>query len=296
MVARHYSKLVGEYARRKSRFIKLFNFVGCRVTNAFSDINGKAARKIIEALLAGVANLYEVVEVYSKRLRKSSEEIVDVLQFAITKPIQKQLQSMMVELDHSKAEIDAQLDRQREMQADDQELVEMLTCIPGIKEPAARLILAEISNDLSSFPNSEHFASWASVCSGNNESARKSRNAHAAKGNRHLRSILIECAQAVGISKSGPLRQRFQTFKERRGHRRAVVAIAHLLLWIIFNVIRRRRAYQLADQHQESQALREVRVNRYLNSVRNIKRLNYEILKNGVLLNKETGAVVALEP
>lgn len=292
MIARYYSKLVGDFARRKSRFIKLFNFAGCRVTNAFSDINGKSARKIVEAFLAGANDLYAVVEQYGKRLRKSPEEIVDALQFAISEPIRKQLLSMRTGLDRAESEIATQFELLREMQAGDQALIDLIMDIPGIKEPAARLILAEVSNDLSSFPNSEHFASWAGVCPGNNESAGKSRNARAAKGNRHLRSVLIECAQAVGISKNNPLGPRFQAFKERRGHRRAVVATAHLLLRIIYNVIRGRKTYR----YRRYQALRKVRVSRYLNSVRNVKGLNFEILEHGVLLNKETGAIVALSP
>lgn len=70
MVARQYSNLVRELARNKARYIKVFNFVGCRVTNAFSDINGKAARAIVEAFPAGEADLVEIIAEHGKRLRR----------------------------------------------------------------------------------------------------------------------------------------------------------------------------------------------------------------------------------
>ena len=70
MVARQHSNLVRELARNKARYIKVFNFVGCRVTNALSDIDGKAARAIVEAFPAGEADLVEIIAEHGKRLRR----------------------------------------------------------------------------------------------------------------------------------------------------------------------------------------------------------------------------------
>lgn len=76
-------------------------------------------------------------------------------------------------LDFLQSAIAAQLELLRKMQSQDRPLVDVLMTIPVIKEPAARLILAQISDDPTSFPNTEHFASWVGVCPGNNESAGK---------------------------------------------------------------------------------------------------------------------------
>ena len=76
-------------------------------------------------------------------------------------------------LDFLQSAIAAQLELLRKMQSQDRPLVDVLMTIPGIKEPAARLIVAQISDDPTSVPNTEHFASWVGGCPGNNESAGK---------------------------------------------------------------------------------------------------------------------------
>lgn len=292
MIARQYSNLIKELARNKARYIKVFNFVGCRISNAFSDINGKAARAIVKAYLTEKADLVEIIGQHGKRLRRDPEEIAEALRFVISDPLREELLLIRQHLDFLESAIAAQFELLRKMQSQDQPLLDILMGIPGLKEAAARLILAEISDDLTSFPNAEHFSSWCGVCPGNNESAGKRRYGHAAKGNRHLRAVLIECAQAIGLSKNNPLRERFQAFKERRGHRRAVLATAHILLKLIYSLIRHRTAYQAVPTN----ALRKVRLRRYQTSVRNVKQLKYSILEHGVLCHKTKGAIVALSP
>ena len=170
-------------------------------------------------------------------------------------------------------------------------MLERLIKIPGIREVVARLILAEVTDDVSSFPNAERFASWAGLCPGNNESAGKRSSAAAAKGNKWLRRVLVECAQAVALSGSSPLRSRFLALKMRRGYRRAVVAIAHFLLRIIYALIKTGRCYVSRASHM----LRKLRIERYSRCVNDIRRENFEIHANGLLVDKDTGAPEVLE-
>lgn len=81
------------------------------------------------------------------------------------------------------------------------------------------MIFDEVTNDLSGFPDAAHLASWVGVCPGTKESAGKRYSGRAAKGNRYLRRILVECSHAIGLM--------------RKGTRRAVVAVAHHLVKII---------------------------------------------------------------
>ena len=95
------------------------------------------------------------------------------------------------------------------------------------------MIFDEVTNDLSGFPDAAHLASWVGVCPGTKESAGKRYSGRAAKGNRYLRRILVECSHAIGLMRKGTLYSLFQSFKERKGTRRAVVTVAHHLVKII---------------------------------------------------------------
>lgn len=290
MVARQYRKLTSDHARCQARFLKLFNFVGCRLSNAFSDTNGKAAKAILQDFLETDTPLVKLIQEHGARLRRKPEDIVDALSFEISDDMRQQLKLLRKHLDSLEEFKSQQMQLLEKMQRNDQPHIERLMSIPGIKETAARLIFAEVTDDLSSFPNSEHFASWAGVCPGNNESAGKRRSGHAAKGNRYLRSALTECSQAISRMKQGELRKLFQAFKERRGHKRAIVALAHRLLVIIYSLIKQGKIYE----EKPTDALDKARVNRLLQSIANLVALRYMFLNTGEVVNKETGEIAAV--
>jgi transposase len=117
--------------------------------------------------------------------------------------------------------------------------LERLDEIPGIGRRAAEQILAETGTDLSRFPSSAHFASWARVCPGNNESAGKRRPASIGGGNRWLRSALLEAAWTVTHpGKETFFTARYRRIAARRGKKRAAVAIAHSLLIAVYHVLK----------------------------------------------------------
>ena len=178
------------------------------------------------------------------------------------------------------------------MQANYQPWINRLMTVPGIKERAARVIFDEVTNDLSGFPDAAHLASWVGVCPGTKESAGKRYSGRAAKGNRYLRRILVECSQAIGLMRKGALYSLFQAFKERKGSRRAVVAMAHHLVKIIYCLFTKGGNFEA----QSTDALTKVRKQKYLSAVANIKKQNFEILTSGSLVDKATGAITTVDP
>lgn len=94
------------------------------------------------------------------------------------------------------------------------------------------------------FPSAGHLASWAGLCPGNNESAGKHKSGKTRKGDRWLRSGLVEAALAATRSRDTYLSAQYQRIVKRRGHRRAVIAVAHTLLGIAYHVIRSPKTYQ----------------------------------------------------
>lgn len=292
-ISRLLIKMTAELSRARSRYLKTLNFVGCRVSSVFSDSRGKAAKAILEVYCQGdLSALPKAIEDNCGRLRKSPEEILDALNFSISPSIAETLRIQHQHMKDIEARCGDLYDLLCQIQSKYKKYIDMLTSIPGIKERAARLMFSEITNDLDSFSDAEHFASWAGVCPGNKESAGKRYSGHAAKGNKYLRAILVECGQAIGLMRRGFLKSLFQSFKETKGTRRAVVAIAHRLIRIIFRLFTRNEMYV----ENETDALTKVRVRKYIKSAVNVKAQNFDIAEHGILIDKATGALIALTP
>ncbi|QJD29599.1 transposase [Methylococcus geothermalis] len=115
--------------------------------------------------------------------------------------------------------------------------------IPGIDDMAAAMILIEIGDDLSRFGSADRLASWAALCPGNNESAGKRKSGKTRKGNTIVRYLLCEAANAARRTKS-VFASKYNGLVIRRGHKKAIVALAHKLIRTIFFVLNRRLPYR----------------------------------------------------
>ena len=105
----------------------------------------------------------------------------------------------------------------------------VLLSIPGIQRRTAEVVIAEIGTDMTRFPTSRHLASWAGLCPGNNESAGKRKHGRTTKGSPWLRTALVEAA--LGATRNnGYLQAKYRRVRSRRGHQRAVIAVAHAQL------------------------------------------------------------------
>ena len=116
-------------------------------------------------------------------------------------------------------------------------LLALLITIPGVSQRTAEVILAEVGTDMGQFPSAGHLASWAGICPGNNESAGKHRAGTTRKGSRWLRVALIEAANAAARGKGTYLASQYARLKGRRGHKKAIVAVAHSILVIAWHLL-----------------------------------------------------------
>jgi transposase len=124
------------------------------------------------------------------------------------------------------------------------EAAERLTTIPGVDQRTAEVVVAEIGTDMGQFPTAGHLASWAGMCPGNNESAGKRKSGKTTKGSRWLRQVLTQAAWAASHTKGTYLAAQYRRLSQRRGCKRALVAVGHTLLVIIYHVLKRGTTYQ----------------------------------------------------
>jgi transposase len=121
--------------------------------------------------------------------------------------------------------------------------LQLLLTIPGIDRVSAARLLVEIGDDMAVFGRPDRLAKWAGMCPGNHESAGKRKHGNTAPGNRYVRTVLCEIAWAATRTTS-QFRSRFQGVVIRRGTKKAIVAIGHKVLKIVFVLLSRQVPYQ----------------------------------------------------
>jgi transposase len=124
------------------------------------------------------------------------------------------------------------------------EQIQFMDTIPGVDRKAAEGTIAEIGLDMGQFPTHRHLASWTSLCPSNNESAGKRRNGRTRKGNLWFRRYAIEMALAASRTKETYLSALYHRLVRRKGHKKAIVAVAHAILVIIYHVLKHRVPYR----------------------------------------------------
>lgn len=124
------------------------------------------------------------------------------------------------------------------------EAIKLLDQIGGVNETVARIVVAEIGVDMNQFPTDKQLASWAGMCPGNNESAGKHKSGKTGKGSRYLRAALVQAAWAASHQKASYLAAQYRRMVKRMGKKKALVAVAHSILVIIYHVLKERTEYK----------------------------------------------------
>ena len=123
-------------------------------------------------------------------------------------------------------------------------LINLISTVPGIQTFAAIGILSEIGADMSVFPTSKHLCSWAGLTSQNNESAGKKKTTRISRAGAYIKPLLVQCTLCAIRKKCNPeIRSRYLSIKKRRGHKKAIIAIARMLLTAIYNILKKNEPY-----------------------------------------------------
>ena len=236
-LTRHRKVVIQERQRAANRLHKLLQDAGIKLASVASDILGVSGRAMLAALVQGTTDPEVLADLARGRLRKKLAALREVLAGRFRPHhafLVGQLLAHLEYLDEAVAAVSAEVDTLLGPFASP---LEQLDTIPGIARRTAEVILAEIGADMSRFPSDRHLASWAGLCPGNRESAGKHQSGKTRKGNHWLRMALIEAALAATRTKDCALAARYRRVMRHRGHKKAVVAVAHALLRTAYHVL-----------------------------------------------------------
>lgn len=238
-VTRYRKKLIQSRTSELQRLGKVLEDAGVKIDSVASSLTTKSARDMIEALIAGERDARVLAELARGVMRAKIPDLSMALAGRFGDHHAVLARTHLDMTDHLDGVI-ARLDAQVEVMTDPfRAQVEALCTIPGVGERIAQVIISEIGVDMSRFPTPGHLASWAGLCPGNNESAGKHGNTRTRKGNRALRTALVEAAWAAAKTSTYP-GARFRRLHRRfgkTGGKKAAVAIAHDLIVYAWHIL-----------------------------------------------------------
>lgn len=243
-LTRHRTKLKADQTRYKNRIIKEVERNGLKLATICSDVLGKTGRALLEAMLDGrKLDEHSIRAVAHGNLRRRVPELQRALHDTITTSSTIILQQMLRCLDALSKDIvdlDSSIRRLLTPMADE---VARLDQIPGVDEIAAAAILAETGPDVSVFPSAKHLASWGGLSPGSEESAGHSKKTPTRKGNKYLRTILVQAATSAKATKGTFWQRKFRRLA-RLGPKKAHVALARSLAAVVFHILKERCDYR----------------------------------------------------
>ena len=264
--------LVGEKTRELNRLQKMLEGGNIKLSGTVSDINGKSARNILNALVKGENITPErLSSLVVGRLKASPSQLMEDLQ-GILSPLQRKMLSVVLihidELDKHIAELDDEIDNN--MRSDYQSCIELVDSVTGIGPDSAKVILSVIGTDMSRFPSDAHLSSWAGLSPGNNESAGKRRSGRTTKGNKLLKTTMIQCSHSAVMVESTYICAQFQRISARRGKKRAYVAIAHSMLIAVYHMLKNGQVFSDLGADYYNQFNKERKINACLRKLQSL--------------------------
>ena len=242
-LTRQRAQLVAEKAAVANRIQKTLEDANIKLAAVATDVLGVSGRAMIRALIAGQEDPEELAELARQRLRRKLPALRTALRGQVTEHHRFLLGMLMSHLDSLEGLIAGFSARIEAVMPPFAVAVERLTTIPGVDQRTAESLVAEIGTDMERFPTADHLASWAGMSPGNDQSAGKRRSGRTTKGDRWLRQTLTQAAWAASHTKETYLAAQYHRLAARRGKKRAIVAVGHTLLIIVYHVLKQQTTY-----------------------------------------------------
>jgi hypothetical protein len=236
---RYRFKLVSCRSSEKNRFQNAFTVCNVALDAVVSDMFGKSASSITDYLISSDSFDPEYCSsLLQKSLKKKADTVVESIEgYKITKEQKERIimvRSHLEFVQQSIAKLDKKLD---EMVAPYESAIALLCTIPGVDKTSAITIISEIGTDMSQFTNSKRLCCWAGLTPGNNESAGKKKSVCITRAGVYLKPALVQVAHAAVKSNIFPYyRVKYERIYKRRGKKRAIIAIARMILTAIYHM------------------------------------------------------------
>ena len=267
----------------QNRLESLLEETHIKLSSLVSDLLGLSARRMLQALADGETNPTSLAGLADKKLRATPAQLCDALS-ACTElnPVYRRLLKMVLkELQFLEQQIVKLEQEMASLLIQHQEAVQRLAEVPGLGVAAAQQIIAEVGAKAATFASQKHLSSWVGACPGDEESAGVSTSHRSPKGNRQMRRILNQCANAAVRTKGSIFEIVYRRLVLRLGHNQTIGAIAHRLCRLIWIILHRGVRY---DERGLAvcERLKRIRTGRM---IRQLRSLGYRVEPLTVQLN-----------
>jgi transposase len=243
-------QLVRDRVRLQNQLEALLEEMRIKLSSVVSDLLGVSGRRILAALAGGETDPSKLAELGDDRLKCSKAELADALN-GHAEPMHRQMLQLYLERLQL---LDRQIESLDRMAAEalkkHEDAVIRLAEIPGFGVDSAQQLIAEMGVDAEAFASPGRFTSWAGLCPGTEESAEQNHSSRSAKGNRFVRRILTQAAQAAVKKKGSHFQSLFRRFLPRLHYNGAIWAIAHRLGCLVWKILHQGISY--VEQGQET--------------------------------------------
>jgi transposase len=239
-VTRRKYQLTRDHVRLQNQLESLLEEAHIKLSSLVSNLLGASARRMLKALADGETNPAALATLADKQLRATQEQLCDALGACTDlKPAYRRLLKMVLEQLQFLEQQIGQLDQEMaSLLSQHQDAVQRLAEVPGLGMDSAQQIIAEVGPAAATFPSGKQLSSWVGACPGDDESAGVNYSHRSPKGNRQMRRLLNQSANAAARTKGSIFEIVYRRAVPRLGHNQAIGAIAHRqcrLIWLILH-------------------------------------------------------------
>jgi transposase len=263
-------QLTRNHARVQNRLEALLEEAHIKLSSLVSDLLGASARRMLKALAEGETNPVALAALADRRLRATPAELCDALgACAELNPVYRRLLKMALEeLQFIEQQIGKLDQEMASLLSQHQDAVQRLAEVPGLGPDSAQQIIAEVGATAATFPSAKNLSSWVGACPGDEESAEVNKSHRSPKGNRQMRRILNQAANAAVKHKGSIFDIVYRRQVPRMGHKQSIGAIGHRLCRLIWLILHQGVRYEergpavsrKSKQQRTARMIRELRL------------------------------------